>query len=99
MWRLRKRWIGNWQVPLRICRDCLRTFAAAMLCARNMSALIPPVAPPSNAAERFRPSHHTLGRETLAANFSPRTGEGIWNYRCTQIITDEINAVLRFQWG
>jgi hypothetical protein len=34
-----------------------------------MSALIPPVAPPSSAAERFGSSHHTLGHETLAAMF------------------------------
>ena len=59
------------RVPLRgiakNCGDCLRTFAAAMLCASNMSALIPPVAPPFSAAERLCPSHHTLGLEALAA--------------------------------
>src|SRR6267154_6443240 len=43
-----------------------------MVCARNMMALIPPVAPSSSAAERFRPSHHTLERGTLAVIFSAR---------------------------
>ncbi len=56
----------------RLHRDCRRTFAAAMLCASNMSALIPPVAPPSSAAGRFCPSHHTLGREALAALLEAR---------------------------
>jgi hypothetical protein len=40
-----------------------------------MSALIPPVAPPLSAAERFCPSHHTLGLEALGAlsgNSKPR---------------------------
>ncbi|HVA93494.1 MAG TPA: hypothetical protein VNI36_01185 [Candidatus Dormibacteraeota bacterium] len=34
-----------------------------------MTVFIPPVAPSSIAAERFCPSHDTLGRETLAAMF------------------------------
>ena len=40
-----------------------------MMCASNMMAFIPPVAPSSSAAERFGPGHHTLGYETLAAMF------------------------------
>jgi hypothetical protein len=40
-----------------------------MMCAGNMMAFIPPVAPSSSAAERFGPGHHTLGYETLAAMF------------------------------
>src|ERR1019366_1909069 len=40
-----------------------------MMCASNMPAFIPPVAPSSSAAERFGPSHHTLGNGTLAAMF------------------------------
>jgi hypothetical protein len=40
-----------------------------MMCAGNMMAFIPPVAPSFSAAERFDPGHHTLGYETLAVLF------------------------------
>jgi hypothetical protein len=42
--------------PEQISRDCLRTFAAAMLCARNMTALIPPGCAVIHAAKRSVPA-------------------------------------------
>src|SRR5882672_10560035 len=54
-----------------------------MMCACNMPAFIPPVAPSSSAAERFGPSHHTLGRGTLAAMFflNPSPVKLLWSVR------------------
>jgi hypothetical protein len=54
----------------RLSRDCLRTFAAAMLCARNMAALIPPGCAAIQAAMRSVPAT-TPWDGALAAIFFP----------------------------
>jgi photosystem II stability/assembly factor-like uncharacterized protein len=61
----------------RIHRDCLRTFAAAMLCARNMSALIPPGCAAMQRGDASPSQLHTLGwnarRDFFAQKWGPRT--------------------------
>ena len=64
--------MGNLQDLQWIRRDCRRTFAAAKPRAPAICRRSPPGCAVMCAAERFRPSHHTLGRGTLAANFSHR---------------------------
>jgi hypothetical protein len=55
----------NLQGTRRIPRNCRRTIAAAMLRAPAICRRSPPGCAVISAAERFRPSHHTLGRNAL----------------------------------